>query len=94
MDLEEKLNNMLEDGEPMQFAIVIFDVNGLKQVNDTLGHNAGDRYIKDACEMICTSFKRSPIFRIGGDEFAVIAQGASYEHLDEQIEAIIKELGE
>ena len=52
-----------------------------------------DRYIDysyDACEMICASFKRSPIFRIGGDEFAVIAQGVSYEHLDEQIEAISK----
>ena len=90
VDLEEKLNSMLEAGEAMQFAIVIFDVNGLKQVNDTQGHKAGDRYIKDACNMICTSFKRSPIFRIGGDEFAVIAQGASYEHLDEQLEAIGK----
>ena len=48
------------------------DVNGLKHVNDTLGHKAGDAYIRAASAMICEIFKHSPVYRIGGDEFAVL----------------------
>lgn len=72
------------------FAIVVCDVNGLKQVNDTQGHNAGDEYIKDACQIICKLFKRSPVFRVGGDEFAVILKGLDYE----ERESLIRKLDE
>lgn len=58
-----------------QFGLVIFDVNGLKTMNDTYGHDAGDLYIKNACRLICTTYKHSPVFRIGGDEFAAILRG-------------------
>ena len=57
------------------FAITILDVNDLKKVNDNEGHKAGDQFIRDACRIICTTFKRSPVFRVGGDEFAVLSQG-------------------
>ena len=69
-----------------EFAIVILDVNDLKIVNDTLGHKAGDQYLRDACKVICTTFKRSPVFRVGGDEFCVLAQGDDYGRLDELVE--------
>lgn len=83
IDVEAKLNQKIDDdAEPVEFALVVFDVNGLKEVNDTLGHQAGDDYIKSACTVICETFKHSPVFRIGGDEFVVIAQGADYENLD------------
>ena len=68
------------------FAITILDVNDLKKVNDTEGHKAGDQYLRDACKVICTTFKRSPVFRVGGDEFCVLSQGDDYERLDELIE--------
>ncbi|MBO4913964.1 MAG: diguanylate cyclase [Oscillospiraceae bacterium] len=64
------------------FAIIVLDVNDLKKVNDTQGHQAGDLYIKSACSFICETFKHSPVFRVGGDEFAVIAQGRDYENID------------
>ena len=65
--------------------MIVFDVNGLKNVNDTLGHQAGDRYIQGASRIICDIFKHSPVFRVGGDEFVVIAQGFDdYTHLDER----------
>ena len=67
------------------FAIVMLDVNDLKKVNDTAGHHAGDELLKAACRVICDIFKHSPVFRIGGDEFAVIAQGEDYEHLEERL---------
>ena len=74
-DLDEQIKN---HNQP-PFAIVVCDVNGLKQVNDTKGHKAGDDFIRSACTIICTTFKQSPVFRIGGDEFAVILKGHDYE---------------
>ncbi len=65
------------------FAIVMFDINNLKWINDTKGHQAGDQYLRAACKIICDIFKHSPVFRIGGDEFAVIAQGDDYACIEE-----------
>ena len=57
---------------------MICDVNDLKKVNDLLGHTAGDDHIRSACKLICNIFKHSPVFRIGGDEFAIILRGEDY----------------
>ncbi len=46
----------------------------MKYVNDTYGHKAGDDYIKKGCKIICQTFKHSPVFRVGGDEFVAILQ--------------------
>lgn len=40
--------------------MVVFDVNNLKQVNDTMGHDFGDILIIESCKLICKVFKRSP----------------------------------
>lgn len=69
-----KIENAIQNGM-VQFGLVIFDLNGLKTMNDTYGHDAGDIYIKGACRLICTTYKHSPVFRIGGDEFAAILRG-------------------
>ena len=69
-----KIENSIQEGFD-QFGLIIFDVNGLKAMNDTYGHDAGDIYIKNACRLICTTYKHSPVFRIGGDEFAAILRG-------------------
>ena len=52
--------------------IVMFDLNGLKQVNDTYGHFEGDKLIRDGAEIIKEVFEGDKVFRIGGDEFLVI----------------------
>lgn len=70
------------------FAIVMFDVNDLKKINDTAGHQAGDQYLCEACKIICDIFKRSPVFRVGGDEFAVIAQNNDYTCLEEHLREV------
>ena len=69
-----KIEQGIQDGM-VQFGLVIFDLNDLKLMNDTYGHEAGDLYIKNACRLICTTYKHSPVFRIGGDEFAAILRG-------------------
>ncbi len=76
---EEQWNSRIASGEPVAFAVVVCDVNGLKRVNDTLGHKAGDQLIKDAAAVVCTTFKHSPVYRIGGDEFVAVLSGADYE---------------
>lgn len=64
---------------PPAFAMMVFDCNDLKYINDHFGHNCGDIYLQAACNIICTVYARSPVFRLGGDEFAVILQGADYD---------------
>ena len=88
IDLESQINQTIEDGAVKPFAVAIFDVNGLKTVNDTQGHVAGDEYIRNAGKMICDEFKHSPVFRVGGDEFAVIAQGVDCERTPEHVRKI------
>ena len=80
-DIDYQIGTRLTPG----FAVTVLDVNDLKRVNDTEGHAAGDQVIRDACRVICDTFKHSPVFRIGGDEFAVISQGSDYDHIDELI---------
>ena len=75
---EKEINSAIEGGTPEKFAVVVCDVNGLKKINDTLGHKAGDEYIKKAFQMICDIFQHSPVYRIGGDEFVVILTGRDY----------------
>ncbi|MBR0227442.1 MAG: amino acid permease [Clostridia bacterium] len=85
LEAEEKLNLQIEEGMPPEFAVIVLDVNDLKKVNDTEGHQAGDQYLRDACKFICNIFKHSPVFRVGGDEFAVISQGSDYLSIEELI---------
>lgn len=78
VETELMMNDMITDGTIEDFALAVFDLNGLKQVNDTLGHQAGDEYIQKGCSTICSFFKHSPVFRVGGDEFVAIIQGLDY----------------
>lgn len=88
LSAETQLDNEIASGMNKPFAVVMLDVNDLKIVNDTKGHQAGDLYLRDACKVICNIFDHSPVFRVGGDEFAVISQGKDYEQIDELLEEV------
>lgn len=77
---EQEIDNAIEAHHMGDFAVVVCDVNGLKFVNDTYGHKAGDAYIKSASEMIGAIFKHSMIYRTGGDEFVVYLTGRDYRN--------------
>lgn len=82
--------NRQQATENLEYAMVMVDINNLKAINDEHGHRAGDQYIKGCCHMICEVFKRSPIYRIGGDEFAVLLLNSDYvnrKELCEQLKA-------
>lgn len=69
---EEKMH-FLEQDKLLHIGIVVCDVDGLKFVNDTLGHNTGDDLLRLAAGTIKKCFREEDIVsRIGGDEFAVI----------------------
>lgn len=70
VDFDTKIKN----GDT-SFGLAVFDINDLKTINDTYGHILGNELILTASKIICDTFKRSPVFRIGGDEFCVILQG-------------------
>ncbi|MBR4456256.1 MAG: transporter substrate-binding domain-containing protein [Solobacterium sp.] len=81
----EDLQRHLEEGSPKEFAAGVFDCDGLKEINDQYGHEKGDLYLKGASHLICTVFQHSPVFRIGGDEFAVILQNQDLQEREELI---------
>ena len=75
---EEHMNEEIKSGTISPFSIGIFDINNLKKTNDKYGHEAGDALICEAAKLICTTFTHSPVYRIGGDEFAIILLGADF----------------
>lgn len=93
----QKIQKQLDNKEQPEFAVGVFDCNDLKQINDRYGTDKGDAYIKAASRLICSTFKHSPVFRIGGDKFAVILQKDDFESRKDlmvQLEASQKEIGE
>ncbi|MBQ9347167.1 MAG: GGDEF domain-containing protein [Oscillibacter sp.] len=63
---------------PPEYAILMVDLNCLKRINDTYGHEKGDEYIIGASQIVSGVFKHSPVYRVGGDEFVVVLQGEDY----------------
>ena len=74
----KELQEQIDDGAKPEFAIGAFDCDNLKIINDKYGHDKGDTYLKVASDTISRVFKRSPVFRTGGDEFAVILKKEDY----------------
>jgi diguanylate cyclase (GGDEF)-like protein len=84
----------LETGGPFPVSIIVTDLNGLKPVNDELGHAAGDDLLRRAGEVLLQAVaNRGSVARIGGDEFVVLLP-ATREVEAEQIIADIKQTTE
>lgn len=80
VDLEALQAQADQEGSQLQFAIGVFDCDDLKKINDLYGHEKGDEYLKTACRLICTTFRNSPVYRFGGDEFSVILRDEEYQN--------------
>ena len=65
------LNQKIAAGQAA-FAVVMIDLNQLKEVNDRFGHEKGNIALQSLCQAVCHIYKHSPVYRIGGDEFVVI----------------------
>ena len=80
VEIEKQVDQRITDDDIKEFGVVVFDLNGLKEINDTKGHDAGDQYIQGGCRIICEHFKHSPVFRIGGDEFVAFLEGEDFRN--------------
>jgi len=68
-------------GEPA--TLLYFDLDDFKEVNDTLGHTAGDRVLRSFAQHLKATFRDSDVVaRVGGDEFCVLLTSATTEHVD------------
>ena len=86
--------NAYSDGAEIQPMGVIFaDLNGLQLVNDTEGHDAGDRLLQDAACALREVFGSYEVFRAGGDEFVAFLPGASEEELTQKAAALREAAG-
>jgi len=78
--MEAKMDLEIKAGTAEPFALVVCDVNWLKETNDELGHEAGDKLLIDCSRIISGVFSLSTVYRIGGDEFAVLLTDADYQN--------------
>ena len=82
-----KLDANIAEGHAA-FAIIMIDVNYLKRVNDTYGHERGNEYLINAAKLACTIFGEELVYRIGGDEFVVILDGDKLARCEQDVAAI------
>ena len=85
-DFTNNIDMRIKSGECEPFALLVADINGLKAANDKYGHETGNKLIIKSAKAICDAFKRSPVFRIGGDEFAAVLRAEDYESYNELLE--------
>ncbi|MBR4718728.1 MAG: response regulator [Lachnospiraceae bacterium] len=82
----------IESGEDVHFAIVVCDVNGLKETNDNIGHDEGNKLLINSCRLICHTFAHSPVFRIGGDEFTAILRNDDYDNRETLVSGLMQQM--
>ncbi len=92
-ELEQSIQDNIDNGMTyLPFAVAVCDVNDLKKINDTEGHKAGDDHLRASARMLFEIFDHSPVFRIGGDEFAIFLRGEDYtsrEKLMERLHTVV-----
>jgi len=86
----EEITKEINVGLP-NFALLVADINFLKETNDKYGHDIGNKLIIHAARNICAAFKSSPVFRIGGDEFVVILKGEDLDNYRKLIDKLDEE---
>lgn len=82
-------------GEPA--SVVVIDLNDLKQINDTEGHEAGDRYITLAADSIrSVARSQDAVARLGGDEFGILLEGSAAQDpgpILERLQDVLQQAG-
>ena len=93
LEFVNQIDDRIRNEEGVSFIVAMFDVNGLKEINDQKGHESGDQLIRTAANLLKRSFTKEKIFRIGGDEFVVIIDdpGTDTDLLFENYERLVAE---
>ena len=86
----ERYIEQVDHTEPI--GVVYCDITGLKRINDSEGHSAGDRLIRRCCDCLKRVFEGNGMFRIGGDELVVLCTGISEKEFYQKVEELKTEL--
>lgn len=76
------------------FSLIMVDINFLKRMNDTHGHERGNDYLKNGSDLICRTFGQETAYRIGGDEFAVVLEGDAQRDVHRRIDEFKRAVGD
>jgi len=93
---QEELSRMLSSGERRRrrVALLFFDIDEFKHVNDTFGHRAGDALLIRVAGEVSAQVRRNELFsRLGGDEFAILAPEISDQEAESFAERIVRAIG-
>ena len=87
-----KAMDTLSSGKYNSLACIYIDANGLHEINNHLGHQAGDNMLKSVVEVLQSMFSAENVYRIGGDEFVVFCQNQDEQEVYSQTELARKEV--
>ncbi|MBQ2581262.1 MAG: GGDEF domain-containing protein [Ruminococcus sp.] len=90
-EMNNYVDRLAADDSHKSVGVLFADLNGLKVINDTDGHVAGDNLLKDAAGVLRKVFNLYEVFRAGGDEFVAIITGTTEEELAQKAEALRRE---
>lgn len=93
IDITKALNAQIFAGTA-RFSVIAFDLNGLKQINDTYGHDFGDKALIDTARVICDVFGKENIYRVGGDEFIALLPTDNADEIEKLFEEFDQKLDE
>ncbi|MBR1770521.1 MAG: diguanylate cyclase [Lachnospiraceae bacterium] len=94
LDMVRLIERKIQEGMA-EFTVIVFDVNGLKTINDHLGHEYGDKIITQAAGAIKEVFGAEHAYRIGGDEFIVVLERTDQEATEQsfrEFDAVVERM--
>lgn len=84
----KKMLQDFEGNDCVSVACIYIDVNGLHEINNHLGHQAGDSMLKTVAYILRKNFRSGEIFRIGGDEFVILCRGTDRRTVEQRLDTI------
>ena len=83
----KRVKDFISGNEPKHscYCIIYADINGLKRINDSQGHIAGDIFIRNSADKLAEFFPECDVYRAGGDEFMILAADLSESIIEERI---------